>query len=211
MASAPVTGVIIAGGQSRRMGGGDKTLLDLGGATMLGCIIDRLRPQVNRLILNANGDASRFSAFGLPVVADETADYPGPLAGILAGMRWSLANAPAARHIATVSSDAPFAPADLVVRLLAAVADRPAAIALARSSGEVQPIIGLWPVSLVDDLATERACGARRVLTWAQRHAHVVVDFADIEIGGLTVDPFFNANTPEDLALVRDLLGGGKP
>lgn len=211
MASAPVTGVIIAGGLSRRMGGGDKTLLDLGGATMLGCILDRLRPQVTQIIVNANGDASRFAAFGLPVVADETADYPGPLAGILAGMRWSLAHAPAARHIATVSSDAPFLPADLVSRLSSAIADRPRTIALACSAGEVQPIIGLWPVALADDLAAELAAGARRVLTWAQRHALEEVDFAEIEIGGRKVDPFFNANTPEDLATARALLGGDQP
>ena len=211
MASAPVTGVIIAGGLSRRMGGGDKALLDLGGATMLGCIIDRLRPQVVRLVINANGDASRFAAFGLPVVADGTSDYPGPLAGILAGMRWSLAHAPSAHHIVTVSSDAPFLPADLVARLTSAIAGRPRAIALARSAGAVQPVIGLWPVALGDDLATELAAGARRVVIWAQRHVVEQVDFAEIELGGRHIDPFFNANTPEELALVRALLGGAKP
>jgi molybdopterin-guanine dinucleotide biosynthesis protein A len=211
MASAPVTGVVIAGGLSRRMGGGDKTLLDLGGATMLGRIIDGLRPQVASIIINANGDASRFAGFGLPVVADEIADYPGPLAGILAGMRWSLAHVPAARHIATVSSDAPFFPADLVARLTTAVAGRAGAIALARSGGEVQPIIGLWPVTLVDDLAAKLAAGARRVLTWAQRHPLVDVDFADVEVRGRRIDPFFNANTPGDFALIRELLGGAKP
>ncbi len=211
MASAPVTGVIIAGGLSRRMGGGDKSLLDLGGATMLGCIIGRLRPQVAHIIINGNGDGARFSGFGLPVVPDETADYPGPLAGILAGMRWSLAHAPSACHIATVSSDAPFLPPDLVARLAASIAGHGDAIALSRSRGEVQPIIGLWPVTLVDDLAVELAAGARRVLTWARRHAVVEVDFADADVRGRRIDPFFNANTPEDFALVRALLGGAKP
>lgn len=210
-ARAPVTGVILAGGLSRRMGGGDKGLLDLGGATMLDCVIGRMQPQVGRLIINANGDASRFAAFGLPIVADETSDYPGPLAGILAGMRWSVAHAPGVRHIATVSSDAPFLPTDLVARLSSAIADRPHAIALARSGGAVQPIIGLWPVTLVDDLAAELAAGARRALAWAERHATAQVDFTQVEVGGRRVDPFFNANTPEDLAAARALIGGAQP
>lgn len=210
-ARAPVTGVILAGGLSRRMGGGDKGLLDLGGATMLDCVISRLQPQVGRLIINANGDVSRFAAFGLPIVADETSDYPGPLAGVLAGMRWSVAHAPGVRHIATVSSDAPFLPTDLVGRLSSAIADRPRAIALARSGGAVQPIIGLWPVTLVDDLAAELAAGARRALAWAERHATAQVDFTQVEVGGRRVDPFFNANTPEDLAAARALIGGAQP
>lgn len=211
MASAPVTGVIVAGGLSRRMGGGDKTLLDLGGGTMLACIIERLRPQVGALILNANGDASRFAAFALPVVPDEITDYAGPLAGMLAGMRWSLAQAPAARHIATVSSDAPFLPADLVARLSSAIADRPDAIALARSPDGLQPVIGLWPVALADDLQAQLAAGTRKILVWAERHAIVEVDFPHVDIGGRSIDPFFNANTPEDFALVRALLGGAGP
>lgn len=210
-ARAPVTGVILAGGLSRRMGGGDKGLLDLGGATMLGRVIDRLRPQVGRLVINANGDAARFAAFGLPVVADETADFPGPLAGILAGMRWSLAHGPAVRHIATVSSDAPFLPTDLVTRLSPAIADRPDAIVLARSGGDVHPVIALWPVALADDLQAQLAAGTRKILAWAERHAIAQVDFPQIEIGGRWVDPFFNANTPEDLAMARELLGGAKP
>lgn len=211
MANAPVTGVIVAGGLSRRMGGGDKTLLDLGGGTMLGCIIERLRPQVGALIINANGDASRFAAFGLPVVPDEITDYAGPLAGMLAGMRWSLAHAPAARHIATVSSDAPFLPADLIARLSSAIENRSDAIALARSPDGLQPVIGLWPVALAEDLQAGLAAGTRKILAWAERHAITQVDFPHVDIGGRTVDPFFNANTPEDFALVRELLGGAQP
>jgi molybdopterin-guanine dinucleotide biosynthesis protein A len=211
MASAPVTGVIVAGGLSRRMGGGDKTLLDLGGGTMLGCIIGRLRPQVGALIINANGDASRFAAFGLPVVPDEITDYAGPLAGMLAGMRWSLANAPSARHIATVSSDAPFLPADLIARWSSAIENRSDAIALARSPDGLQPVIGLWPVALADDLQAGLAAGTRKILAWAERHTIAQVDFPQVDIGGRTVDPFFNANTPEDFALVRELLGRAPP
>lgn len=207
----PVTGVILAGGLSRRMGGGDKGLLDLGGASMLDRVIDRLRPQVGRLVLNANGDPGRFAAFGLPVVADATADYAGPLAGILAGMRWSLAHVPAARHIATVSSDAPFLPTDLVARLSSEIADRPDAISLARSGGDVHPVIGLWPVALADDLEAWLAAGTRKVLVWVDRHPSAQVDFPQIEIGGRRIDPFFNANTPEELAAARALIGGARP
>jgi molybdopterin-guanine dinucleotide biosynthesis protein A len=207
----PVTGVILAGGLSRRMGGGDKGLLDLGGVTMLGRVIDRLQPQVGRLVINANGDAARFAAFGLPVVADATADYAGPLAGVLAGMRWSLARVPAARHIATVSSDAPFLPLDLVAGLSSAIADRADAIALARSGGDVHPVIGLWPVALADDLQAWLAAGTRKVLAWVDRHASAQVDFPQVEIGGRQVDPFFNANTPEELAAARALIGGARP
>src|SRR5262249_36512776 len=120
-----VTGVILAGGQSRRMGGGDKGLLDLAGKPMLAHVVERLAPQVGRMVINANGDAARFAALSLPVVADTVAGFAGPLAGVLAGMRWSLANAPAARWIATAAGDAPLLPADLVGRCLAAVRDRP--------------------------------------------------------------------------------------
>src|SRR5262245_50199392 len=124
-----VTGVILAGGQSRRMGGGDKGLLDLAGKPMLAHVIERLAPQVGRMIINANGDPARFARLGLPVVPDTVPDFAGPLAGVLAGMRWSMANAPAARWIATAAGDAPLLPTDLVVRSLAALQDRPGAIA----------------------------------------------------------------------------------
>ncbi|MEQ1614405.1 MAG: molybdenum cofactor guanylyltransferase MobA, partial [Hyphomicrobiaceae bacterium] len=155
-----ITGVLLAGGQSRRMfpdadGGGDKCLRDLAGRPMLAHMIERLGPQVNRLVLNANGDPARFAAFGLPVAADTVDGFVGPLAGTLAGMRWSLVHAPSTSHIATVSTDAPFIPADLVARLWAGIATEPGRIAIARSAGELHPVIGLWPVALADDL--ERA------------------------------------------------------
>ena len=149
-----VTGVVLAGGQSRRMGGGDKGLLELAGKPMLGHVIDRLSPQVGRVAINANGEPSRFAPFGLPIVADTVSGFVGPLAGVLAGMRWSAGNASAARWIVTVAGDAPMLPLDLVSRLAGAVAVRKSAIALARSAGEVHPVIGLWPVALADDLET---------------------------------------------------------
>jgi molybdenum cofactor guanylyltransferase len=201
-----VVGVLLAGGLSRRMGGGDKCLRDLAGKPMLQHVIDRFGPQVAALIINANGDPSRFARFGLPVVPDTIVGFAGPLAGVLAGMGWAIRNKPEARWVATVSTDAPFLPLDLVWRFLAAVEDRPAAIALAASNGEVHPVIGLWPVALVDDLESALEGGVRKVLQWTDRHGTVVVDFPFLRFHGRLIDPFFNANTPEELDEARALI-----
>jgi molybdenum cofactor guanylyltransferase len=206
IAPSAVTGVVLAGGQSRRMGGGDKGLLDLAGKPMLGHVIDRLSPQVGTIVINANGDPSRFAAFGLSVAADTVSGFVGPLAGVLAGMRWSADNASAARWIVTVAGDAPMLPLDLVSRLTAAVSARETAIALARSAGEVHPVIGLWPVALADDLEAALEAGTRKVLHWTDRHGTVEVDFPMTRIGPIEVDPFFNANTPQELDALRAML-----
>jgi molybdopterin-guanine dinucleotide biosynthesis protein A len=203
-----VTGVILAGGQSRRMGGGDKGLLELAGRPMLAHVIERLAPQVGRLVINANGDPARFASLGLPVVADTVADFAGPLAGVLAGMRWSKVNTPAAAWIATAAGDAPLLPTDLVARSLAALRGRPGGIALARSRGGLHPVIGLWPVALADDLEAQLAAGVRKVLAWTDRHGTVPVPFAMVEVGGAELDPFFNANTPQELDALRAVLAG---
>lgn len=212
--SAPVVGVLLAGGQSRRMfasgsGQGDKGLLDIGGKPMIGHVIDRLSPQVSALVINANGDLERFAAFALPLVADTIGGHVGPLAGVLAGMRWAADNAPQAQFIATVSTDAPFLPGDLVARLVVALAEAKGGrqIALARSGGHLHPVIGLWPVALADDLERALHEGVRKVLAWTDRHGTLAVDFAPVSKGGQEVDPFFNANTPEELDAARRLLG----
>jgi molybdopterin-guanine dinucleotide biosynthesis protein A len=212
MDHAQITGVILAGGQSRRMAPafagapGDKGLLDLSGKPMLRHVLDRLRPQVARMVINANGDPARFAAFGLPVVPDSIEGFVGPLAGVLAGMRWSAARAPEATHIATVSADAPFLPLDLVDELADALKGREQAIAIAASDGELHPVIGLWPVSLADDLEQSLKAGVRKVLVWTDRHGTMPVDFPFIEMKGRRIDPFFNANTPEELEEARGLL-----
>lgn len=208
MPADAVTGVILAGGLSRRMGGGDKGLLELAGSTMLGHVIARLRPQVSSLVINANGDPARFVAFELPVVADTISGFAGPLAGVLAGMRWALDRSPDARWVATASSDAPFLPCDLVARLRSAVVDRPGAIALAQSGGELHPVIGLWPVALAGDLERQLTAGVRKVLQWTDRHGTVPVAFGQVGIGDRMIDPFFNANTPEELEAARAVLAG---
>lgn len=195
-------GVLLAGGLARRMGGGDKPLRLLGGRPLLAHVIERLRPQVAGLVLNANGDPARFAAFGLPVVADSIPDYAGPLAGILAGLDWTAAQRPDCPMIATVATDAPFLPTDLVARMAQALAGEGADLACAASGGRTHPVIGLWPVRLRDDL--RRALveeGVRKVDVWTARYRLVQVAFPD-----RPVDPFFNANRPDDLDEAARLL-----
>lgn len=201
-----LVGVVLAGGLSRRMGGGDKGLLELGRQTMLDVVLSRLQPQVGRIVLNANGDAGRFGRFGLPVVADTIEGFAGPLAGVLAGMRWAAAEVPEASHILSVSSDAPFLPADLAARLGDGLDSGGGQIAMARSDGELHPVIGLWPVALADDLAAALTAGVRKVLAWTDRHGAVAVDFPFRRLGGELVDPFFNANTSDELDEARRIL-----
>ena len=192
-----IVGLLLAGGQSRRMGGGDKALRLLGGKTLLDHVIDRMRPQVAALVLNANGDAARFARFGLPVVSDSIADFAGPLAGVLAGLDWTAANRPECALVVSVATDAPFLPADLVARLAAGMAAAGADLACAASGGQPHPVIGLWPVWLREALRQAvLAEGIRKVDVWTARYNLATVAFPD-QLGG--VDPFFNANRPEDL------------
>ena len=204
--ASAITGVVLAGGLSRRMGGGDKGLLELAGRPMLAHVVCRLRPQVGAMVVNANGDPARFAPLGLPVVPDTIAGFVGPLAGVLAGMRWSAANAPEARWIVTAAGDAPLLPSDLAARLMQAVEDRPGAIALAQSHGELHPVIGLWPVALAQDLEEQLRGGARKVVHWTDRHGTVPVPFPPARVCGLDIDPFFNANTPQELDQLRTML-----
>ena len=197
-----VIGLLLAGGQSRRMGGGDKTLRVLGGVSLLERVIERLRPQVDALVLNANGDPARFAEFALPVVADSVPDFAGPLAGVLAGLDWAAVHRPDSTFIASVATDAPFLPADLVARLTTARNAAGADLACASSAGRTHPVFGLWPLRLREDL--RRAIvddGIRKVDEWTARHRLVTVPFADRPI-----DPFFNANRPEDLEAAAKLL-----
>ena len=194
-----VAGVILAGGLSRRMGGGDKSLHYLDKKPLICHVIERLHEQATPLALNANGDPSRFSTFGLPVIADATRDFAGPLAGVLAGIRWAAKAAPDARFIVTAACDTPFFPLDLVKRLLGSTDEAYPCIALAASGGNTHPVFGLWSVALADDLALSLEAGTRKVLHWTDRHPHFIVEFDFANFGGARVDPFFNANTPQDL------------
>ena len=194
-------GVILAGGLATRMGGGDKGLLPLGAGTILSQVIDRLGPQVGGLALNANGDPSRFADLGLPVLSDSIEGYAGPLAGVLAGLDWAAGQG--ASHIVTAAADTPFLPADLVPRLLLAVEREGKPIALAKTENGRHPTFGLWPVALRDDLRRALAEGVRKVVLWTDRHGTASAEFAVDRF-----DPFFNVNTPEDLAEAARLLEG---
>jgi len=195
-------GVILAGGQSRRMGGGDKALLALGDGTLLSLVIARLRPQVDTIALNANGDAARFSAYGLAVIQDSITGFAGPLAGVLAGLDWAASQG--ASHIVTVAADTPFFPLDLSLRLQAAVG--PSGLAMAATPDPERgvsrhPTFGLWPVALREDLRAALSGGLRKVVLWTDRHGCPLVQFP-IARG----DPFFNINTPDDMAQARRIL-----
>lgn len=200
--SAPVVGVLLAGGLSRRMGGGDKSLRLLGGRPLLTHVIERLQPQVAALVLNANGDPARFAPFGLPVVADSVPDFAGPLAGVLAGLDWAAAHHPGCDYVLSVATDAPFLPRDLVARLSEGMAATGADLACAASGGQEHPVIGLWPVRLRDALRHALIDeGLRKVDVWTGRYQLAMVEFTIHPI-----DPFFNANRPEDLQGAEALL-----
>ena len=195
-----VAGVILAGGLSRRMGGGDKSLRLLGGKPVLAHVVARARPQVGALVLNANGDPGRFADFGLPVAPDLVEGFAGPLAGILTGLAWAEAAVPGCEWLASFACDAPFLPEDLVARMLAAVEAEGAELACAASRGRAHPVFGLWPLRLRADLeAAMREEEIRKVDRWTARHRLVEVAFPEIETSQGPLDPFFNANRPEDL------------
>jgi molybdopterin-guanine dinucleotide biosynthesis protein A len=197
-----IVGLLLAGGQSRRMGGGDKALRLIGGVPLLDRVIERMRPQVETLVLNANGDPGRFTSFGLPVVPDSVPDYAGPLAGVLAGLDWTAEHRPDCAYVVSVATDAPFLPRDLVSRLVRGMENSAADLACAASGGQPHPVIGLWPVRLREDLRRAVADETiRKVDVWTARHRLTIVPFPSEPL-----DPFFNANRPEDLVTAAALL-----
>jgi molybdopterin-guanine dinucleotide biosynthesis protein A len=200
-------GVLLAGGLARRMGGGDKPMRQIAGRTILARVIARLRPQCDGLILNANGDPARFAAFGLPVIPDSVADFPGPLAGILAALDWAAANRPEVSWILSAAADCPFLPRDLVARLYRARADENAQLAVAASDGQSHPVIGLWSVGLREELRHALVVeDVRKIDRWTARYRLATVAWPVDDL-----DPFFNANTVDDIAAAERLaeLDGG--
>lgn len=190
-------GVILAGGQATRMGGGDKGLLRLGDQSILDLVIARFEPQVASLALNANGDAARFAGAGLPVIADSIAGFAGPLSGVLAGLDWAASKG--AEHIVTAAADTPFLPCDVVPRLQLAAELAGVDIALAATADGRQPTFGLWPVRLRDDLRAALNGGLRKVVLWTREHNAATATFPDSAA-------FFNVNTPEDLVTARAMI-----
>ncbi len=198
-----IVGVLLAGGRAKRMGGGDKGLESLGGRPIMEHIVDRARPQVSALLINANGDPKRFQSFGLPVRADVIEGFAGPLAGVLTGLEWAAGDT-AAGWLASFATDAPFVPVDLVSRLYQAVEKEGADMACAYSGGRAHPVFGLWPVALAGELRSAMIDeDMRKIDKWTARYALARVDFtAD------PFDPFFNINDPDNLAEAERLLSG---
>ena len=191
-----IPGVLLAGGLARRMGGGDKPMRAIAGKTILERVIARLSPQCGGLVLNANGDPARFAAFGLPVIADSVADFPGPLAGILAALDWMAANRPEVKRVLSAAADCPFLPRDLVARLEAARSAQDAELAVASSGRQTHPVIGLWSVRLRDELRDALVKeDIRKIDRWTARYPLATVTWPTTP-----VDPFFNANTVDDIA-----------
>jgi molybdopterin-guanine dinucleotide biosynthesis protein A len=189
-------GLVLAGGLARRMGGGDKARIRIGGQTILERVLTRLTPQCAGVILNANGDPARFADIGLPVVPDSVADFPGPLAGILAGLDWAAANRPEVADVVSVPGDCPFLPSDIVGRLTTARQTAQVPLACARSGEWRHPVVALWRIALRNDL--RRALvdeDLRKIELWTARHGIAIADWP-----AAPVDPFFNVNTPEDAA-----------
>ena len=198
-----IAGVILAGGRATRMGGGDKGLRRVGGRRLMDHALERLAPQVGAMAINANGDPARLAEFGLPVLADSLPDHPGPLAGVLAGLDWAAGIG--AQAIVTAAADPPFFPRDLAARLVAAAG--PSGLCLAASpddTGRMQrhPTFGLWPVALRDDLRAALTGGLRKIVLWTDGHGAGTAAFASDPF-----DPFFNVNTPDDLAMAETLAG----
>jgi molybdenum cofactor guanylyltransferase len=196
-AEAPaIPGVLLAGGLARRMGGGDKPMRQIGGRTILDRVIARLTPQCDGLLLNANGDPARFASFGLPVIADTIENFPGPLAGILAGLDWVAANRPEVPWMLSAAADCPFLPRDLVARLHRTRAQQGAQLAVAASGGQSHPVIGLWSVGLRGELRHALVVeDVRKIDRWTARYALATVNWP-----AEPLDPFFNANTVDDIA-----------
>ena len=202
MACENIVGVLLAGGKSRRMGGGDKCLLQLGGKTILQHAIDRATPQVGNLILNINGDPDRFSHYNLNIVSDDIGNFAGPLAGVLTGMHWVKENHPECKWIVTFPTDTPFFPIDLASKLYDAVSNNKAELACAASGGRHHPVFGIWPVNLFAALKVAMEDdGIRKIDDWTSNYNLEVVKFEFTKI-----DPFFNINRPEELQYAETLV-----
>lgn len=197
--------LLLAGGKSRRMGGGDKNLIMLGDRPVLAHVTERAVPEAAPVVINANGDPDRFSRFGLPVIADVVDGFAGPLAGVLTGLDHARAAYPDVTHVISLATDAPFLPRDLGARLTQAVADG-AEMAQARSNGRRHPVFAIWPVTLASSLRQALVeDGLRKIDDFTARYDCAIVEFGDEDGGG--VDPFTNLNTPEDLEMARRRLG----
>jgi molybdopterin-guanine dinucleotide biosynthesis protein A len=194
-------GLVLAGGLARRMGGGDKGMIKIGGQIILERVLERLKPQCSHIIINANGNPERFGFTGLPVVPDDIPNFAGPLAGILAGLDWAASNAPDTEYLLSAPGDCPFLPRTLNNRLSAALAAENKPLACAKSGDWRHPVVGLWPVALRSDL--RRALmeeNLHKIEVWTARYGVAIAEWADTPI-----DPFFNVNTPDDAERANEI------
>ena len=200
--TSPIVAVLLAGGLARRMGGGDKCLREVAGRPLLSRVIERILPQVDHVVLNANGDPERFSEFGLPVIADVVEGNAGPLAGILTGLDWAARHVTECEWVVSVPTDAPFLPMDYVARMMAAIEDEDAELACASTNGRTHPVAGLWALRLMLELRSALIDeDIRKIDQWTVRYR-----LADVEFSSEPIDPFFNANRPEDLKAAEVIL-----
>ncbi len=194
-------GVILAGGQSRRMGGGDKCLLSIGDKSILQRTIDHAEAQVNRLLLNCNGDEARFNVAGLPIVKDIFEGWRGPLAGVHAALRWMTTNQPDSQWLVSFAADTPFFPENLVTRLLKYADSHDYEVIVATHKNEMQPLFALWNISLLRKLEEHlQNNGNPKMQAWIKSQQHIGVEFENAY-----QDPFFNINTPADFAAAESM------
>lgn len=205
-----VTGALLAGGRSSRMGR-DKGLIEIAGKPMIVHVIARLRPQVHRIVIVANGDPVRFAGTCLPVIGDTVEGYAGPLAGLHAALEWAISETPEAKYVATVPVDTPFFPTDAIARLLIAAKEKRAAAAIAACAGTYHPVVGLWEVALISEVEDALRSGVRAMTRFAEMQKSAVVDFPVVEAGDTTIDPFYNVNTPEELETAEALFSAQTP
>jgi molybdenum cofactor guanylyltransferase len=192
----PTLGLVLAGGLARRMGGGDKARIEIGGVTILDRVLATLSGQCVDIIINANGDPERFADTGCIVVPDTVPDFAGPLAGILVGLDWLAAQENGIEWLLSVPGDCPFLPDDLVERLHQARRDMGSGmrLACARSGEWRHPVVGLWPLALRADLRKALIEeDLRKIEVWTARHGVAIAEWP-----AEPIDPFFNVNTPED-------------
>ena len=208
-----IMGGILAGGLSRRMGGVDKCLISLHGTPLIQRVIDRIKPQVASITINANGDPERFGDTGLEVVGDIIQGYAGPLAGIHALIEYARRTDAAVTHVASVAADTPFFPQDFVKKctdlaggLNGESGRQNEAILLAKSNQNRHPAFGLWPVGIYHSLEEFlQIADTRKVMAFVQKHPHDFVEFANYEFNNQEIDPFFNINEPKDLKLAHTI------
>ena len=187
------------------MGGGDKCLIPIAGIPMLDFVFIRLKRQLNQIVINANGDPNRFAHMELPIVSDSVKGFPGPLAGILAGLLWIQENLESSNYLLTVASDTPFFPEDLKSNMLDESQKDSNAIVLASSGGKTHPVFGLWPTRITSDLKNWIDQNqSRKVMDFVNTHSNYLVEFDLVEMGNEIIDPFFNVNAPDDIVIAEN-------